>query len=136
MAHRWRPSSTFTWKIFRRSYIDGQEAPSIRCCSTEAGSVSPCVTITRRKVERYSPNLLPSRLSFVNPEIYFALLIARLQENSPPVIRHLHIAELCPAVGFHAGRRSQVHLVVVALVRPHVIPPAHIRGLPMLQRAL
>src|SRR5256885_11877490 len=41
--------------MFRRSYIEGQLAPSIRCCSTEAGSVSPCVTITRRRVERYSP---------------------------------------------------------------------------------
>src|SRR5258708_24938800 len=41
--------------MFRKSSIDGQEDPSTRCCSPEAGSVSPCVTITRRKVERYSP---------------------------------------------------------------------------------
>ena len=27
----------------------------MRCCSTEAGSVSPWVTISRRSVERYSP---------------------------------------------------------------------------------
>src|SRR6266480_1281090 len=81
-------------------------------------------------------HLLPGRLSFVNTEIYFALLIARLQENAPAVIRHLHIAELRPAVGFHAGCRSQVHFIVVALVRPHVIPPAHVRWLPMLESAL
>ena len=29
--------------------------PSRRCCSTDAGSVSPCVTMRRRSVLRYSP---------------------------------------------------------------------------------
>ena len=29
--------------------------PRWRCCSTEAGSVSPCTTISRRSIARYSP---------------------------------------------------------------------------------
>ncbi|MNT29803.1 hypothetical protein D3C72_1655630 [compost metagenome] len=55
MAHRWRPSSTFTWNRLRRSYMLGAVRPRWRCCSTEAGSVSPCVTMMRRRLARYSP---------------------------------------------------------------------------------
>src|SRR5204863_8028513 len=84
----------------------------------------------------FAGHLLPSRLAFVNSEIHFALLVTRLQENSPAVIRHLHVAELRPAVGFHADGRLQVHLVVLVLFLFHVISPAHVRGLPMFQVSL
>ena len=55
MAHRWRPSSTLTWNRLRRSYRLGAVWPRRRCCSTEAGSVSPCTTSSRRRSARYSP---------------------------------------------------------------------------------
>ena len=55
MAHRWRPSSTLTWKRLRRSHRLGAVLQRWRCCSTEAGSVSPCTTIRRRRSARYSP---------------------------------------------------------------------------------
>jgi hypothetical protein len=37
------------------SYSEGAVAPSTRCCSTDAGSVSPCTVIRRMSSARYSP---------------------------------------------------------------------------------
>src|SRR5260370_39451435 len=84
----------------------------------------------------FTRHFLPSRLSFVHSEIHFAFFITRLQENAPAVFRHLYVAKLRPAVGFHADGGSQVHLIVVALVWSHVVPPSHVRGLPMFEGAL
>ncbi len=72
----------------------------------------------------------------MNPEIHFALLIARLQKNSPAVLRHLHVVKLRPSIWLDADRSAQVNLIIVALVRAHVVPPAHVRRLPVFQRPL
>ena len=72
MAHRCRPSSTFTWNRLRRSYRLGAVAPRLRCCSTEAGSVSPWITISRCSSARYSPGTLAhtgSPLCSPNPTV-------------------------------------------------------------------
>ena len=84
----------------------------------------------------FTRHLLPCRLALVCAEIHVPLFIARLQENPPPVLRHLHIVKLRPAIRLHANRSPQVHIIIAALVRAGVVPPAEERGLPMLQGAL
>ena len=84
----------------------------------------------------FARHFLPRRLALVRAKIHLPLLIARLQENSPAIFRHLDVIEMRPAVRLHADRCTQVHIVVAALGGPHVVPPAEKRGLPMLQRAL
>src|SRR6266436_5811685 len=84
----------------------------------------------------FAGDFLPGGLAFVSAEIYFALLVARLEKNAPAVVRHLDVAELCPAVGFHADGGAQINFIIVALVRTHVVPPAHVGGLPVLEGAL
>ncbi len=84
----------------------------------------------------FTRDFLPGWLTLVNAEIHQALFVARLQENAPAVFRHFHIVKLRPAVGFHTDRRTQVHIIIVALIRTHVVPPAHVRRLPMFERTL
>ena len=84
----------------------------------------------------FSRHFLPRRLAFVRPKIYLPVFIARLQENSPAVLRHFHVIELRPTVRLHTDSRAQVNVVVAALGGSHVVPPAQKRGLPVLQRAL
>src|SRR6266850_2505370 len=84
----------------------------------------------------FARDFLPRGLAFVGAEIHFTLFIAWLEKNSPAVVRHLDVAELRPAVRFHACGGPQIDFVVVALIRTHVVPPAHVSGLPMLERAL
>src|SRR3984893_7972363 len=84
----------------------------------------------------FTGHFLPRRLTLVNAEIHLALLVTRLQENTPAIFGHLYITKLRPAIWFHAGGGSKVDVVVVALVRSHVVPPTEVGGLPMLQSAL
>ena len=84
----------------------------------------------------FTRDFLPGWLTLVNAEIHLALFVARLQENAPAVFRHFHIVKLRPAVGFHTDRCAQVHIIIVTLIRTHVVPPAHVRRLPMFERAL
>ncbi|MNJ70588.1 hypothetical protein D3C77_670620 [compost metagenome] len=65
-----------------------------------------------------------------------ALAVLRCQEDAPAVIRHAHVVEVGPAIGFHADGRAQVHVKPMRAVRPHVLPPLQVVGLPMFQRAL
>src|SRR5207245_6101096 len=84
----------------------------------------------------FTRDFLPGWLTLVNAEIHLALFVARLEENAPAVFRHFHIVKLRPAVGFHTDRSAQVHIITVTLIRTHVVPPAHVRRLPMFERAL
>src|ERR1700674_5460093 len=102
MAHRCRPSSTFTWNRLRRSYRLGAVAPRLRCCSTEAGSVSPWITISPCSSERYSPRpLVPYGLALVLADPDAPARIAFGQEDAPPVFRHGHVPELRPSLAAH-----------------------------------
>jgi hypothetical protein len=77
----------------------GQVRPRWRCCSTEAGSVSPCVTMRRRRLARYSPgHVLPGGLALVVAEMDLAVLLGRVEEDAPAVVGHLDVAELRPAL--------------------------------------
>jgi len=84
----------------------------------------------------FAGDFLPGGLAFVNAEVHFALFIARLEKNSPAIVGHFHVAELRPAVGFDADGGAQIDFVVVAFVGAHVVPPAHVGGLPMFEGAL
>src|SRR5258708_19114702 len=74
-------------------------------------------------------HFLPRGLAFVGAEISLALLVARLEKNSPAVVWHLHVVKLRPAVGFHTDGSPQINFIVVALIWPHVVPPTHVGGL-------
>src|SRR2546430_10231703 len=45
----------------------------------------------------FAGDFLPRGLPFMSAEIYCALLVARLEKNTPAVVRHLDVAELRPA---------------------------------------
>ena len=85
--------------------------PSIFCCSTEAGSVSPWVTMMRRRRGTvFAGHFLPGGLALVHSEIDLALRIARLEKDSPAIFGHLHVVELGPAIGFDADGGAQIDL--------------------------
>src|SRR6201981_2511493 len=97
MAHRCLPSSTFTWNRLRRSYRLGAVSPSRRCCSTEAGSVSPCTTIRRWRLGRaLAGDLLPGRLALVLAEPDPPVWIPFGQEDPPPVVGQPDPVEVRP----------------------------------------
>src|SRR5580700_4311658 len=81
-------------------------------------------------------DILPGRLALVAAEIYLARFVARLEEDAPAVFGHPHVSELSPAIGFHAGRRAEVDLVVAGFIGAHVGPPAEEGGLPVFEGAL
>src|SRR5450830_746457 len=136
MAHRWRPSSTLTWNRLRRSYWLGAVRPRWRCCSTEAGSVSPWVTMMRRRLARYSPGTSCQAFSPLWSEMDLAVLLGRVEEDAPAVVGHLDVTELRPALRIDADGRAQVHIKAMAAVRAHVVPPVQVVGLPLLERPL
>src|SRR5205085_10609578 len=80
--------------------------------------------------------LLPCGLALVRAKIHLPLLVVRLQEDAPAILRHLYVIELRPAVRLDTDRRTQVNIIVAALGWPHVVPPAQKRRLPMLQGTL
>ena len=84
----------------------------------------------------FTGNFLPGRLALMHAEIYLAAGIARLQKNSPAIFGHAHVAELRPAVGFHARSRAQIDFERVAFAGAHVVPPIHVSRLPVFQCAL
>src|SRR5580700_1010907 len=81
-------------------------------------------------------NVLPCRLAFVPAEIDLARFIARLEKDTPAVFGHSYVTELSPAIGFDAGRRAQVDLVIAGFIGSHVGPPTEECGLPVFEGAL
>ena len=75
-----------------------QVAPSSRCCSTDAGSVSPCVTMRRCSCERYSPGTSCQAGSpLCAPKWICRPRSRRHEENAPAVVRHLDVIEVAPS---------------------------------------
>src|SRR5882757_7950534 len=66
----------------------------------------------------------------------FALVLRFGQKYSPPVIRHLHIAEARPPLRIDRSRRSQIDFALLESCRPHLRPPFLEAGLPLFERAL
>ena len=84
----------------------------------------------------FARHFLPRGRALVRSEVHLALHVARLKEDTPAILGHAYVPELRPAIGLDADRRAQINLVRVALVRAHVVPPAQISGLPVLQGPL
>ena len=84
----------------------------------------------------FAGHVRPRRLTEIRAEIHFPVGRRRDQKDAPAILGHLHVIELRPPFRLHADRGAQVDVVVVALGRPHVVPPAHVRRLPVLERTL
>ncbi len=81
-------------------------------------------------------HFLPRRLALVAAEVDLPARLRVVEEDAPAVVGHLHVVEVRPAAGLDADRRAQVHVEVVRAVRPHLLPPRQVVGLPVLERAL
>ncbi len=79
-------------------------------------------------------HLLPSRLAVMLAERYDAAFFLRRQQNAPAIIRHLDVVELRPAARVDRIRRAQVHQRLLEALRPHVVPPVDVAGMPPLER--
>src|SRR6218665_4047706 len=132
MAHRWRPSSTLIWNRLRRSYRLGAARARWRCrlgIALGDDDAAQVGAVLARQV-------LPDLLALVVAKVDLALGGARVQEDAPAIVAHLHMAEPGPAVGLHAHGGAQVDLVLAGTGRPHVVPPVDEVGLPAFERAL
>ena len=81
-------------------------------------------------------HVLPRSLALVVAEMDLALFFARIEEDAPTVVRHLHMAELRPALRVDADGGSQIDIEVLRSVWAHVAPPLQKIGLPLLKRPL
>src|ERR1700722_5598203 len=71
----------------------------------------------------FAGNLLPDGLALVSAEGDFPIRLSRIQEDPPTIVGHLDIAELRPAFLIDAGRGTQVDVVVMRALGPHLPPP-------------
>ena len=81
-------------------------------------------------------HVLPGLLALVVAEVDLPLGVARLQEDAPAVVAHLHVVEVRPALRVDARRGAQVDLVVGRALGADVVPPVDEVRLPLLERAL
>ena len=81
-------------------------------------------------------HILPSRFAFVFAEMHLTIFVLRCEKNTPTVIRHFHMTEVCPAFGGGAHCCTQVHIKTMRAIRPHILPPLQIIRLPMFQCTL
>ena len=58
------------------------------------------------------------------------------KEDPPAVFRHSDKVEMGPAFFFHADCRSQIHFEFFSLIRPKIIPPVEVFGLPTFKSTL
>ena len=84
----------------------------------------------------FAGHFLPGVLAFVHAEGDLAALVLRGQQHAPAVFRHLHVVEFGPALGIDADRGAQIDQRFLEALRPHVVPPVEVAGVPLLQRAL
>ncbi len=81
-------------------------------------------------------DLLPDRLAEVVAEADRAVLHRVGEEDPPAVVRHLHVVEVCPAVGLDADGSAKEDVVPLEAEGPHVLPPRDEVRLPRFERAL
>ena len=60
----------------------------------------------------------------------------RSHEDAPAILGHLDVVEVGPAARFDRDSGSQVDVVGLEPRRPHVIPPLHVEGQPVLKSSL
>ena len=58
----------------------------------------------------------------------------RRQQDAPAVFRHLDVVELGPALGIDRHRGAQIDEQFLEALRPHVLPPVEIAGMPAFER--
>ena len=108
-----------------------------RCCSTDAGSVSPCTTSRRRRSARYSPGTSCHTGSpWWSPKAIAAVGLGLGEEDAPAVVGHLDVVEVGPALLADGDRRAQVDVVVLEGDRAELLPPVDELRLPRLERPL
>ena len=118
-------------------HATARSGPRWRCCSTDAGSVSPCVTMMRRRLARCSPGTSCQAFSPLwSPKWILRFGVAGVEEDAPAVVAHLHVVELRPALRVDADRGAQVDVVVGRALGADVVPPVDEVRLPLLERAL
>ena len=81
-------------------------------------------------------HFLPGFFADVIAEVNLALGVAGVEEDAPPVVAHLHVIEMRPALRVHADRGAQVHVEVGRAVGADLVPPIDEVGLPLLEGAL
>ena len=79
-------------------------------------------------------HFLPGRLAHMLTEIDLATLFSRGKQNAPAIFRHLHVIELGPAFRIDRDGRPQIDQRLLEALRPHVLPPAQIAGMPGFER--
>jgi len=81
-------------------------------------------------------DILPGILTDVIAKMDLPTLFGRVQKDAPTVVGHLDVSELGPALGIDAGGCPEIDIEILAAVRPHVLPPGQVVGLPLLERTL
>ena len=83
----------------------------------------------------FARHVRPYRLAVMAAERDLAVGLARRQENAPAVIGHFDVIELGPAFRIDRHRGAQIDQRLLESIRPHVLPPVDIAGMPAFQRA-
>jgi hypothetical protein len=81
-------------------------------------------------------HLLPGVVTHVVAEGDLAIRFGLRQEDPPPVVGHLDVVEVGPAVAADVDRRPEEDRVVLEGDRAELLPPADELGLPALERPL
>ncbi len=63
-----------------------------------------------------------------------AVLFLRRQQDAPAIVGHLYIVELGPAARIDRIGGAQIDQRLLEAVRPHVVPPVDVTGMPAFQR--
>ena len=91
----------------------------------------------RRRLARCSPGTSCQAFSPLwSPKWILRLGVARVQEDAPAVVAHLHVVEVGPALRVDADGGAQVDVVVGRALGADVVPPVDEVRLPLLERAL
>ena len=80
-------------------------------------------------------HVLPRRLAVEIAAGHDAVRVRLGQEDAPPVVGHLHVVEVRPALGVHRDGGAQVDVLGLEALGAHLAPPRLVVGQPGLQSA-
>src|SRR5262245_30694617 len=81
-------------------------------------------------------DVLPGRKAFVIAEPDDPSRLGLCEEDAPSILGHSHVVELGPSLSVDADGRTQIHILGLEPLGPHVVPPVEKARLPLLQRTL
>ncbi len=84
----------------------------------------------------FARHFLPDFLAGMRTERNFAFLGLRREQDAPLVVGHLDVIEFRPALRIDADCGAQIDQRLLKAVRPHVVPPVDVTGMPFLERVL